>query len=132
MCWTTLFSSAVIAEQQLSCTWREGLELDFDLMVQLSAVDNHLWLDDKSESITKSSAGGYIAVGFFNALIPVKKHPVQGIQWHLEFTNDEPISLAKLSAKHDGRVPIESIEEATNSKCFLGWCQEANILLGTA
>lgn len=131
-CWTTLFANAVVAEQGLSRAWGEGLEITFDLMIQISGVDSYIWLEDNAEGIATVPVGGYIALGFFTALFPVKRHPVEGIQWHLEFTKDEPLSLADLSAKKIARLPMENIQEMSKCKCFLGWCEEANILLGTA
>lgn len=130
-CWTALFANAIVAEQELSRAWGEGLEVTFDLMIQISGVDNYIWLEDKAEGITTVPVGGYIAVGFFTALFPVKRHPEEGIQWHLEFTDDEPVSLADLSAKKIARLPIEDMQEVSKCKCFLGWCEKANILLGT-
>lgn len=137
-CWMALFTNCIVAEQQLSRVWGEGLEISFDMMLQVSGVENFVWLNDHQDGKAVSTrSGGYIAVGFFTALIPISRHPgtqdrAPGIQWHLEFTEDEPISLATLSTKRIPRLPLNNLQDLPQCQCYLGWCDDADILLGTA
>ena len=146
-CWTALFSSAVVADDngRTSRDWGSGLELSFDLMIQLAGVENYCWLGSRNEDgqnkdgqnedgqneDRRNEDGGYIAIGFFSALVPISRHG-DSVQWHLEGSEGELLSLSEISSKHVTRLMKTSPGELSKLRCFLGWCENADILLGTS
>ena len=143
-CWTALFSSAVVADDngRTSRDWGSGLELSFELMIQLAGVENYCWLGSRNEDgqnkdgqnedgqneDRRNEDGGYIAIGFFSALVPISRHG-DSVQWHLEGSEDELLSLSEISSKHVMRLMKTSPGELSKLRCFLGWCENADILL---
>jgi len=128
-CWRALFKSAFVVSRPVQRTWGTGLELCFGLMTRLASVQNYLWREDDEK-------GGYIMVGFYTALIPKIRNPVDGtIQWHLEFTTDSCMNEDHLSqALSQPYFKVESLDafdDMRDTKCFLGWSGNANVLLGT-
>jgi hypothetical protein len=123
-CWYTLFDSAVIALQSsvepqlLPC---EGLELDFKQLLQLAAVEYPIMVDD-----------GIILMGYSTALVPVEQTVDGKIMWHLETaTNDFQIQVSDLQATQQGWFKVSTLEELLSAPAILGWCSEAEVLLGT-
>jgi hypothetical protein len=104
-------------------------------MIQLAGVENYCWLgsqnEDDQHEIDQHEDGGYIAFGFFSALIPISRRD-DSVQWHLEVKEDDPLSLSEISSKHTTRLSKTNVEELSKLRCFLGWCENADILLGTS
>lgn len=92
-CWLPLFESGVIATRARSETSKSGkedcfhgLEVSFDLMVQLSGVELPILID-----------GGVILAGYQTALVPTC---IAGnsIQWHLETASESRLNPFKLQS----------------------------------
>ena len=122
-CWYGLFDSAVIAlqpkvEQTSSC---RGLELDFNIMLGLSAVEYPVLVDS-----------GIILMGYSTALIPIHETEDGMILWHLEIAQDNfQIKVANIEATRHKWLQTESLDYLQSKKALLGWCSQARILLGT-
>lgn len=122
-CWYGLFDSAVIALQpkvdQVSSF--RGLELDFKIMLGLSAVEYPVLVDS-----------GIILMGYSTALIPIRETEDGMILWHLEIAQDDfQIKAANLEATRHEWLQTESLDYLQSKKALLGWCSQAQILLGT-
>lgn len=132
-CWVDMFVAATVAHLDLgSRVWGKGLEVSFDLMTQLGAVQNYCWVDDVSGTGEAAGKGGYILIGFFTALIPVARSPDGcSIQWHFEATGDHLANVHSLKSLQSEWLKMNDIKTLQTAKCFVGWCQSANILLGT-
>jgi len=114
-CWASLFKKVVVAESVVDREWKEakGLELSYELMVKLSAVETAVEIvaeevyesqldgeDSWAGSLLQDSADrrnisasdnprqGLILVRFFTALVPIR-HNQNTIQWHLEYRDPE-------------------------------------------
>ncbi|KAI3320861.1 hypothetical protein HD806DRAFT_220358 [Xylariaceae sp. AK1471] len=122
MCWMQLFRTGIVAWHHVPRTWGRGLELSFEMMVHLSAVENYLPV-----------SGGLILQGHFTALVPISRDQNNGnIQWHFE--RESPDSFLRpqtLKSLQKHWFKTQDCEILHQSKCFLGWFDEANILLGT-
>jgi hypothetical protein len=123
-CWGNLFQSGVIAQRSLKRSWGLGLEVPFDIMIHLAAVENCYRLDS-----------GTIFLGFFTALVPIAiNHETNSIQWHFEFvddTADNHIDPRQLKSIQHGWFKTTEVGLLRHARCFLGWSEAANILLGT-
>lgn len=126
-CWLPLFESGVIAKRsqpELTRSEKEdcfhGLEVSFDLMVQLSGVEIPVLID-----------GGVILVGYQTALVPTH---IAGssIQWHLETSSESRLNPFKLRSTRSNRVKEPDWKSFKNLRCFIGWCRSAHINLGTS
>jgi hypothetical protein len=95
-----------------------GLELSFDLMTTLAAVE-----------YPTTVHGGVVLVGYHTALIPVLVKSSY-VQFHLEVSEDRQINPFKL----DCNQHLQGLDWAhfKNMRCFVGWCDSALIKLGTA
>ncbi|KAK8091633.1 hypothetical protein PG997_001994 [Apiospora hydei] len=124
-CWLPMFESVVIAWQESDQARRElpGLEIPFDMMVHLASAENYHHVD-----------GGTVLLGFFTALIPIRRHPDSNtIQWHFEsIGNDELIQPSKLKSIQRDWYKTSNLSELASSKCVVGWFEKANIMLGTS
>jgi hypothetical protein len=120
-CWLALFVSAVVTEyEDLKGSFKphgKGLEVSFDLMTALAAVDF---------SITVN--GGTILLGYRTALIPTKVED-DCVQFHLEVSEDDQINPYILSCSQ--QALITDLQQFRNMRCFVGWCESAHIYLGT-
>jgi hypothetical protein len=123
-CWHALFDSAVIAlEPSMKLAEDCWLELDFDVMVQLAAVEYPVRTDS-----------GLVLLGYSTALIPVKRLDDGTIMWHLESRPRESRSqfkTAELSATRFTWFQTLELEELRSKKARLGWSSQARVLLGT-
>lgn len=126
-CWLPLFESGVIAKQsrpERPKSEKEdcfhGLEVSFDLMVQLSGVEIPVMID-----------GGVILVGYQTALVPTR---IAGssIQWHLETASESRLNPFKLQSTQSDWVKTTDWKSFKNLRCFIGWCRSAHINLGTS
>lgn len=101
----------------------DGLEIQFDMMVHLSGVENVYHID-----------GGMILVGFFTALVPISfDEDSEILQWHLEQVceSDGILKPHRLPSVLGNWYKTQDMNMLQSSKCFLGWFARANILLGT-
>ena len=132
-CWVEIFDRAIIAELKLPDSWGRGLELSFEMMTQLSGVQNLIWIEDKTHTPSVGKEGGYILIGFFTALVPIAQDAA-GIQWHLEYSGERLLSIANLDIDINAKewLKVRDVRELSKSRCFLGWCETANVLLGTS
>lgn len=126
-CWLPLFESGVIAQRSRpeileseKGDYFHGLEVSFDLMVQLSDVENPV-LDD----------GGIILVEYQTALVPTL---VAGssIQWHLETASESRLKSLILQSARSNWVKKTDWKVFKDLPCFVGWCRSAQINLGTS
>lgn len=95
-----------------------GLEVSFDLMVQLSGVEILVLID-----------GGVILVGYQTALVPTRI-AVSSIQWHLETASESRLNPFKLQSTGSNWVKITDWKSFKDLRCFIGWCRSAHINLG--
>lgn len=111
LCWANLFKRVVVTEADVDREWKDakGLELSYELMVKLAAVetaveviaeephevqsdDDDSWtgslLEDSANLANSSGSAtpeqGLVIMGFFTALVPIRHHN-DTIQWHLEY-----------------------------------------------
>ncbi|KAN0102723.1 hypothetical protein V8E51_011036 [Hyaloscypha variabilis] len=124
-CWTNLFKSGVVAWSPTQRQWGFGLELSFNMMVHLATVESYYWLDDRYDG------GGLVLLGFFTALVPTSHHEAsKSIQWHFE-SSEAIINPHSLESTQRTWIKIQDASELQHSRCFVGWYERANILLGT-
>ncbi|KDN68660.1 hypothetical protein CSUB01_10957 [Colletotrichum sublineola] len=121
-CWAKLFHTGVIAKHHLQRTWGKGLELSFEMMVHLATVENHSALNM-----------GTILLGFRTALVPVDwNEERRSIQWHFEVAERSGfLHPAELQATQQDWVKFRDASKFRDSTCFVGWFDNAHILLGT-
>lgn len=123
-CWTGLFHSGIIAFRPLEREWGAGLEIPFDMLLDLSGVENVYHIE-----------GGIVLVGFFTALVPISRdEATNSIQWHFEEVDGSSGELLKpysLPSVLRDWYKSQDINMLRTSKCFVGWFARANILLGT-
>lgn len=123
-CWTGLFHSGIIAFRPLEREWGAGLEIPFDMLLDLSGVENVYHIE-----------GGIVLVGFFTALVPISRdEDTNSIQWHFEEVDGSSGELLKpycLPSMLEDWYKSQDINMLRTSKCFVGWFARANILLGT-
>jgi len=126
LCWRPLFKSGVVAMR--SCERKPplsnnsspmGLEVSFELMVQLSAVEIPVLIDD-----------GIVLVGYQTALVPISCSE-NFIQWHLETDEGGQINPYELKATRKEWFRKRDWESFKSMRCFVGWCSSAHINLGT-
>ncbi|KAI3319500.1 hypothetical protein HD806DRAFT_525486 [Xylariaceae sp. AK1471] len=95
----------------------KGLEVPFQMMITLAAVEFPLIVD-----------GGIIFIGYETVLVPVSiKDDVA--QFHL-FTSDNG-QINPYTMDLGTRLKTEDFQQFPGFRCFLGWCQFAQINLGT-
>ncbi|CAG8149548.1 unnamed protein product [Penicillium salamii] len=122
-CWKNLFESGVIAlplpdDQIVPC---RGLELEFKRLVGLAAVEYPVLVES-----------GLILMGYSTALIPVETTDDGRIMWHLEVAADEfQLQVSDLKATKKQWLQDTSFEHLQSKTAVLGWCSEAEVLLGT-
>ena len=130
-CWTRLFSYACIAELPLrhhSKSRVEGLEIKFDLLLELAAVDRQL--------LTK---GGPILIGFDTALVPLE--PCENRHWHFLLTEGKQITPSRIKRELSAEKGLNGIQFngdlGVNSNlggaeiAYVGYCTSALITIGT-
>jgi hypothetical protein len=124
MCWHHLFKSVVVACQFPIAKRGQGigLELSPTLMTTLAGT-----------IMSVSFQGGSILKGLSTALIPIEKcEGEEAIQWHL-FVGDS--SDGSIEFSDFGNINFLKVEDASSllseERAYLGWCQDAKVLLGT-
>jgi hypothetical protein len=129
-CWTQLFNKAVIVHDHAHHeSDGVGLEVGFDLMVSLAGVE-YVGVVDADATLDEATDGvPMILLGYYTALIPTKWiDSGTSIQWHF-------VCSEKLLTPHDlQEYPVLRVKDAAElrtSRCFVGWCDPAAILLGT-
>lgn len=119
-CWTNLFSYACITDLPSLGSAKEGLEIDFSLLLQLAAVDQ--------EVVTEN---GPIFLGFHTALIPLD--PPESKRWHFLATEGRQITPARVKREF-GKRKKEKMEGSNvwfqgnleqdyrKGNVYVGWC----------
>lgn len=118
-CWRPLLECGVIADTQFSEPREEyrGLELSFDLMIAMAAVELSVPVKD-----------GIALIGYQTALVPIEVG-TDCVQFHLEVNQANQINPHEL--EHVPAVGFRDCNEFRNKRCFIGWCEDARIQLGT-
>lgn len=133
-CWHALFKYTSIAAgfPHRSRENGQGLEISFANMINLARSLAFVTVND-----------GLVLDGLVTILYPVKRLPEDGaIQWHLEMKLNKAGSDEKsevVSSVLDAMERREcydwyetkSRETLINSRAFLGWVEEADLILGT-
>ncbi|KAJ4344875.1 uncharacterized protein N0V89_012619 [Didymosphaeria variabile] len=119
-CWQKLFKSAFVVvdegPQGLEPVGH-GLEMSFDLMTRLAAIEYPVEVD-----------GGVILAGYQTVLFPTRLESTYA-QFHLEISDNGQINPFDLEYK--SRLKINDYARIKNMRCFLGWCDLAHIQLGS-
>ncbi|KAH0010628.1 hypothetical protein KCU78_g10290, partial [Aureobasidium melanogenum] len=124
-CWTALFETGIVAETQCSGDLElEGIEMSFDLMTNLAAVETYHYLE------YSDIAGGLILLGFFTALVPVRIHHSGVIQWHFEYSENDILRPMDLKSTQEPWAYVNSPSELFGRRCVIGIWPQANIMLG--
>lgn len=120
-CWVALFTDGVVVECMDSRGPFElhgkGLEVSFDLMTALAAVEFPITVD-----------GGTVLLGYRTALILTKVED-NCAQFHLEVSEDNQINPYALNCSP--QAVVADFQQFRNMRCFVGWCESAHIYLGT-
>lgn len=126
-CWTNLFSYASIATIPSTNSEKDGLEIDFNLLVQLAAVDQEIVTED-----------GTILFGFDTALIPLD--PPKSRRWHFLATKGKQITPARV--KKEFGIENDKIEGSNvrfagtleqdhrEGNVYVGWCTAPVVTIG--
>jgi hypothetical protein len=118
-CWQSLFQSCTVLQckpvQQHS--FGKGLEASFDLILSLAAAEFYCITD-----------GGVVFVSYRTLIYPTA---IEGdcAQFHLLTCNLGQINPYKVEYKN--RLLTEDWQQFKTKRCFLGWCNIAQINLGT-
>lgn len=125
LCWRRLIHAAYIAEGERldQDPPGVGLNMSFQLMVELAAVEREIMYD-----------GGIVLTGYDTAVVPTGKMD-KSVQWHVVFQEE---SERRSWFKSDGsclfdvenRVKETSLD-ALKGEAYLGWGDEVNVTLGT-
>jgi hypothetical protein len=120
-CWQKLFRSCFVLEEEdvFECLEPvgKGLEMSFDVMVCLAAAEYPVAIE-----------GGLVLVGYHTVLAPthIDKNYVQ---FHLEVNDEQQINPFDLD--YGRRVQVLDYMQFKSMRCFVGWCESAQIKLGT-
>jgi hypothetical protein len=129
-CWHPLFKGFIIAHGfRVPPRHNEiGIELPFNFMVKLANITD-----------ASSHHDGLFLRGFSSLLFPTKyvSDPASNtvsIQWHLLISKDDgaPMLGSGLREYNGEWVNISNLETLQKARCFLGWCRDCEIQLGTA
>jgi len=102
-----------------------GIHLPLNFMLELSGILYHVDL-----SRLGGGGCGIFFKGPRSLLFPsAYDEQCPSIQWHLETSEDELVSPGLLKDRKWFR--ISSMETVKSAKCFLGYCSDVNIHLGT-
>lgn len=122
-CWHNLFDSGIVSYESTNDSTApcRGLELDFKQLVRLSAVEYPVLVDS-----------GLILMGYSTALIPVELSEDGKVMWHLEVAKDDfQLQVSDLKATKKQWLQESRFEILQGKTAVLGWCSEAEVLLGT-
>lgn len=118
-CWLPLFHSCMVIDTPFNDgrTFGKGIELSFDLMIELVAAESCL-----------SIGGGIVFVGYQTVLYPVE---IDGdcAQFHLITDPDKQINPYTIC--YGQRLYTDDPFQFKTMRCFVGWCEDAHINLGT-
>ena len=122
-CWTDLFSYACVADlsswQSPPHSGTDGIEIEFNLLLELAAVDREMLTGD-----------GPVFLGFDTALIPLT--PPESRRWHFLVTDGRQITPARLTKAYRGvRFQGELEPEYCTGNVYVGWCASLVITIGT-
>ncbi|MCJ1349839.1 hypothetical protein MMC31_008081 [Peltigera leucophlebia] len=131
-CWTSLFSYACIAVlpslHYVDHSGTEGLEIEFNLLLELAAIDREILTED-----------GLILFGFDTALIPLK--PPESRRWHFLVTDGRQITPARVKKEFDKMKQTDGKGDFhfkgkleprfRNGKVYVGWCAAPVVTIGT-
>ncbi|RDW57739.1 hypothetical protein BP5796_12540 [Coleophoma crateriformis] len=96
----------------------EGLEIDFNLLLELAAVDRKIDTDD-----------GSIFFGFDTALIPLA--PSESKRWHFLETPGRQIIPARVKRHFKGSRLRDKIGVDYTGTVYVGWCSDVVVKIGT-
>ncbi|OAP65508.1 hypothetical protein AYL99_01480 [Fonsecaea erecta] len=127
-CWRLLFTGCVVSVFDAAPSGRllgrpsrqdvgKGLKLPFDLMISLAAVECQLIIN-----------GGVVFVGYQTVLFPTAISE-NDAQFHAIVSDGGQINPYTLDFPN--RLLIQDASQFTGMQCFLGWCEAAQINLGT-
>ncbi|GFG18503.1 hypothetical protein IFM61392_10584 [Aspergillus lentulus] len=118
-CWKELFQSCtlVISNLKPRIGFGKGLEMSFDLMLSLAAAEFQLIVD-----------GGVVFIGYRTILFPTAVHG-DSAQFHLLTASEGQINPYKQN--YGSRILTEDATQFEKKRCFLGWCTNAQVNLGT-
>lgn len=120
-CWQQIFRSCFILEDEelpeYPSSPAKGLEISFDLMVSLAAVEYPVQVN-----------GGVVLVGYHTLLVPTQIGE-DYVQFHLEVDENHQINPFTLS--YGKGISVMDYAQFRNLRCFIGWCEIAHIKLGT-
>ena len=132
-CWVRLFRSAVVALWPLSREWGHGLELPFNMLVNLAAVKTRVYFsydNTKTKGELSNDSRGWVLIGYFTTLLSTGRDASSNsIQWHIEYT-DGISDPQELISSRDW-LGIQGYASFEKSRCFLGWSDPVDILWGT-
>ena len=118
-CWQLLLNTHIVADivQLRHPNFGKGLEMSFDLMISLAAAEYHLVIE-----------GGIVFIGYQTVIFPTA---IQGdcAQFHLLTGKKGQINPYTLDLGK--RVLTNDPSRFKKMRCFLGWCEAAQINLGT-
>ena len=123
-CWINLFRYACISPPLSNSLYqpaKEGLEIDFDLLVKLAAVDREIKTDV-----------GIILLGFDTALIPLE--PPESKCWHFLATDGRQITPNRIKNDIDRlKLPAQSnmSNQYNTGMVYVGWCDNPLVKIGT-
>ncbi|KAJ5960837.1 uncharacterized protein N7479_007987 [Penicillium vulpinum] len=122
-CWHPLFESAVVVvEPSVNITPGSLLQVDFNTLVKLAAVEYAVSVDS-----------GVVLLGYSTALIPVKTLDDDTILWHLEVCpHESQFKVSRLQATKTEWLVSADIEVLKSRTARVGWCSKSKVLLGTA
>ena len=103
--------------KQSSPPFGKGLELSFDVMAALAAVEYPVIIENR-----------LVLVGYHTVLIPTE-FKRDYVQFHLEVNKDAQINPYALSYKSTSLALDYRLFKS--KRCFVGWCENAHIMLGT-
>jgi len=127
LCWRDLLHSAYVAERPGYVAHHQGigLQLSFDLMLELVALERAIVYD-----------GGLILTGYDTAVVPTRLMD-DSVQWHVVyqgasrdgrktwFPEDEPCPFDL-----ENRLKVTNLDELKRT-AYLGWGDRVEVVLGT-
>jgi hypothetical protein len=124
-CWQALFKSCTLVQykpppqRNLEKGFGKGLRASFDLLLSLAAIESFCTIEE-----------GIIFVGYRTIIYPTAIDRDTGsAQLHLLTCNVGQIDPYQL--KYESRLLTEHWRQFKKMQCFLGWCTNTQINLGT-
>jgi len=123
-CWTHMFLFAcVVNDAPRFCRYFKsfldpGLTLDFNLLVELAAVEREVL-----------STEGVFLLGFDTALIPLE--PLERKRWHFVYKPGKQMTSQDISSHHLHHLPRLIGKEYQQGIISVGWCAASVIIMGT-